>query len=205
LPPTHHQGEEAARLVKACQQGKKGAREKLIQYYQAIVEGHVTNLLHRYKCTHLISEHREAIIQQIWTELFNKINQFPQDEFPAWFAFLRRWRTLDYIRKEIQYQQHHANINPDHHIHAKTESANKHQPFQEERLQQKELRLELKICQKQLPARQRHFIEYFYFKGQSYKQIAAQFGIQESSIGTIHTRSVRNLKKLLKKRRKIEL
>ena len=202
MPQNHHRREQEERLVQACQRGQKGAREKLIRYYHAIVEGHVTNLLHRYKCTHLISEHREEIIQQIWAELFNRIHQFPPDGFSSWFAFLRRWRTLDYIRKEIQYQQHHSIVNHDHYIYAKAESANKRQPVQEDLLQKKELRLELRICQRQLPVRQRYFIELFYFQGLSYKQIAAHFGIQESSVGTIHTRSLRNLKKLLKKRQK---
>ena len=202
LPQNHRRHQEETKLILACQSGQAGAREKLIEHYQAVVEGHVTNLLHRYKCTHLIAEHRDEIVQQIWTELFNQINRFPPNEFPSWFAFLRRWRTLDYIRKEIHYKQHHSNLNPDHFMHARAASDSNQQPSPEESIQRKELRLEIKICQKQLPRRQRNFIEFFYFQGLSYKQIAAQFGIQESSIGTIHTRSLRNLKKLLKKRQK---
>jgi RNA polymerase sigma-70 factor, ECF subfamily len=186
-------------VVQACREGRPEAFERLIELYQPVVSRHVTHLLHQYGCSRMIPGHREEIIQQIWTGLIEQIARFPADEFPAWFALYRRWRTLDYLRREFRYSNRH--VATEEGAWPGERDVNPSGPNPEDSVQNKQDRLRILGCLEQMPEKQREFIRLFYFEGWSYDRIASRYGIGLGSVGSLHTRAVRRLRKLFIKKR----
>lgn len=184
--------------VRACQRGDREAREQLVHRFQSIVEAHVTNLLHAYGCSRLISEHRAEIVQQIWGALFSRLDDIPPDDFSTWFALLRRWRTVDYLRKELAYQD--QRITADERMIDRSPRNPSPTPGPEDLLDRREAQLEVRLCIEGMAPRQRDFLVLHFFRGLSYKEIAARFGIRVSSVGTLHARALKNLEKRLRER-----
>ena len=184
-------------LIRATRKGKPGAFEELVEFYQPLVKRHISNLLHQYGCTHLISDHLEEIAQQVWAELFVKHHKYPEEKFLSWFAFLRRWKTLDYIRKELKYQNRHISKEANPGMGLKDDSKQLKGP--EEAFRNKQLRIQIRLCLEGIPEKHQEFIRLYYFKGWTYRKIADHLGISLGSVGSIHTRALRKLKKCMEK------
>ena len=161
-------------LVRRCVRGDPRAQEQLVRLYQGTVERHVAQLLHQYNCSRLVATHLDEIVQEIWAELFKRLPDSSPRDFGPWFAFLRRWRTVDYLRKELKYRDRHA-VTDDISATPGTEPARK-TASQEETLHRAEMRREIKICLKKLPPRQREFVWLYYFKDYSYNEICRAHG-----------------------------
>jgi RNA polymerase sigma factor (sigma-70 family) len=189
-------------LVQACIEGRPGAFESLVELYQPVVTRHVTYLLHQYSCGRMIAGHREEIIQQIWAGLIEQIAKFPADEFPAWFALYRRWKTLDYLRSEFRYSNRH--LPAEEHAWRGERDGNPSRPSPEDACQNKQDRLRILGCMEQIPEKHREFIRLYYFEGWSYERIASHYGIGQGSVGSLHTRAVRRLRKVFVKKKSIK-
>ncbi len=189
--------EDVKVLVHASRNGEAGAFQKLIELYQPTVRKHVVRLLRQYSCSHLIPEHLDEIVQQIWAELIGQLHKFPEDQFSAWFSFFRRWKTLDYIRKELKFQKRHL-LNKDN-PGLDNQSASSNQDDPEEALMNRQVRLHVRMCLDKFSPQYQSFINLYYFQGWSYEQIAKHLGIQVGSVGSLHTRAIRKLRKYMKK------
>lgn len=185
-------------LVEACKGREPDAWAQLVHRYQATVESHVIYVLHRYGGSHLIQDHLAEIVQQIWTELYARIEEFPVSEFRSWFSFLRRWRTLDYMRRELKFQGRHGPLPENAAAQRKPTNGRPLPP--DEAAERRELGVEVRLCLETIPAKQREFVILYYYKGLSYKDIAGHFGIRVGSVGTLHSRAMRSLRRRLQKR-----
>ena len=189
--------EEENAILVLCRGGDKVAFEKLIVMYTPIVRKHVLQMLHQYGCSKRINEYQEEIVQQIWMELFRQFNKFPEEKFAVWFAFLRRWKTIDYIRKELKYQNRHpaAGDNP----YTQGDNFPESNKNPEDIAHDKQIHTELRKCLEKIPRKQREFINLYYFQHWTYQSIGDHMGIGIGSVGSLHTRAIKKLKVLVKK------
>ena len=186
-------------LLQACSEGRTEAFEKLVERYQPVVIRHVTYMLHQYGCGRMIPGHRDEIIQQIWTGLIEQIAKFPADEFPSWFSLYRRWKTLDYLRKEFRYLDRHVGGVEDGVRRPEEWNGNPERQNPENLVANKQEHLRVLVCLEKIPRKYRDFIRLYYFKGWSYGQIASHYEIGVGSVGSLHTRAVRKLRKVVQK------
>jgi len=190
--------QEDAELIRACREGRPGARDRLIEIYQPIVDRHVRQLCRQYGCTHLIPGHAAEIAQQVWAELFVRLDKMPQEHFAPAFAMLRRWRTVDYLRRELRYRNRHAHVED---AGAVADGPDPSPMCVHERMQRyAELRIEVRICLKGFPEKQGRFLQLYYFQGWTYKQIARSLGLEANTMGSLHARSLKRLKKAMQRR-----
>lgn len=152
------------------------------------VERHVLAVLHRHGFGYLAGSHLQDIVNHVWRDLFENISRFEQGEFGPWFAYRRVKRVLDYLRKEARHVPPRRDPDPDREPAA---AARTRDPERQVLLR------EIRAGLEQLPPRYALVLKCYYWDGLSYGEIADLLGLGHNSIGSLHARALKKLRKTL--------
>ena len=177
-------------LVLACRRGDPLAWERLIRRYQRLIYAIPLR-------AGLDEDHAAEIFQDVFTTLFQKLNDIEQPEkLQAWLVTTTRRKTLHEISKAQVRQQSHINTDesPDVAISVRDES-----PLPDEQLLILEEQHRVRAALVSMDERCRTLLEMLFYLSEppSYAEIAASLGIPEGSIGPTRARCLAKLLRLL--------
>ena len=179
-------------LVLACRRGDQLAWEKLIRRYQRLIYAIPLR-------AGLDEDHTAEIFQDVFTTLFQKLNDLEQPEkLQAWLVTTTRRKTLHAISKAQLRQQSHVNTDEPQHL---ATSVRDEAPLPDEQLLILEEQQRIRVALSSLDERCRTLLEMLFYLPEplSYADIAASLGIPEGSIGPTRARCLAKLLRLLKK------
>ena len=192
LPGTLIQMEESdLELVLACRRGDQLAWERLIRRYQRLIYAIPLR-------AGLDEDHAAEIFQDVFTTLFEKLNDIEQPEkLHAWLVTTTRRKTLHEISK-AQVRQSHVNTDDPTHVPA---SITDETPLPDEQLLILEAQHRIRMALSSLDERCKTLMEMLFYLDEppSYADIASSLGIPEGSIGPTRARCLAKLLRLLKK------
>src|SRR5688500_8220124 len=179
-------------LILACRRGDQLAWEKLIHRYQRLIYAIPLR-------AGLDQDHAAEIFQDVFTTLFQKLNDLEQPErLQAWLVTTTRRKTLHAISKAQVRQQSYGNTDepPDVTMLIRDEA-----PLPDEQLLILEEQHRLRLALSSLDERCRALLEMLFYLAErpTYAEIATSLGIPEGSIGPTRARCLAKLLRLLKK------
>ena len=183
--------ESDLQLVLACRRGDQLAWERLIRRYQRLIYAIPLR-------AGLDEDHAGEIFQEVFTTLFEKLNDIEQPEkLHAWLVTTARRKTLHAISKALVRQQSDRDTDED----LQTRSVKDATPLPDEQLLILEEQHRIRTALSLLDERCRSLLEILFYRDEptSYVEIAAAFGIPEGSIGPTRARCLAKLLRLLKK------
>ena len=181
-------------LVLACRRGDQLAWEKLIQRYQRLI---YTIPLR----AGLDEDHAAEIFQDVFTTLFQKLNDIEEPEkLHAWLVTTARrktWRTISKAHAGTR-SPAHFDLTP-----AEAERIRDETPLPDEQLVILEEQHQIRTALSSLDERCRRLLQMLFYQREppSYARIAASLGIPEGSIGPTRARCLGKLLQILKKQR----
>ena len=183
--------ESDLQLVLACRRGDQHAWERLIRRYQRLIYAIPLR-------AGLDEDHAGEIFQEVFTTLFEKLNDIEQPEkLHAWLVTTARRKTLHAISKAPVRQQSDWDTDED----LQARSIKDETPLPDEQLLILEEQHRIRAALSLLDERCRSLLEILFYRDEptSYAEIAAAFGIPEGSIGPTRARCLAKLLRLLKK------
>jgi RNA polymerase sigma factor (sigma-70 family) len=191
LPGTLIQMEESdQQLVLACRRGDQLAWERLIRRYQRLIYAIPLR-------AGLDEDHAAEIFQDVFTTLFQKLNDIEQPEkLQAWLVTTTRRKTLHEISKALIQQQSH--VNTDEPVNVATLIRDE-TPLPDEQLLILEEQHRIRTALSSLDERCRTLLEMLFYAAEppSYADIAASLGVSEGSIGPTRARCLAKLLRML--------
>lgn len=183
--------ESDLQLVLACRRGDQLAWERLIRRYQRLIYAIPLR-------AGLDEEDAGEIFQEVFTALFEKLNDIEQPEkLHAWLVTTARRKTLHAISKALLRKQSDWDTDEDLHP---ARSIRDVTPLPDEQLLILEEQHRIRTALSLLDERCRSLLEMlFYREPMSYAEIADAFGIPEGSIGPTRARCLAKVLRLLKK------
>ena len=184
--------ENDLQLVLACRRGDQLAWEKLIRRYQRLIYAIPRR-------AGLDEDHAAEIFQEVFTTLFQKLNDIQEPErLQAWLVTTARRRTLRTISKMHGRPESDVNID---------ESADDaagvpdETPLPDEQLISLEEQHQVRMALSILDPRCRTLLQMLFYRPEpaSYAEIAAALGIPEGSVGPTRARCLGKLLRILKK------
>ena len=177
-------------LVLACRRGDQLAWEKLIRRYQRLIYAIPLR-------AGLDEDHAAEIFQDVFTTLFQKLNDLEQPEkLQAWLVTTARRKTLQTISK-VRVQQSH--VVPDEEPHGAS-SIRDEAPLPDEQLLILEEQHRVRTALSLLDERCKTLLEMLFYVSEppSYGDIATSLGVPEGSIGPTRARCLAKLLRMLK-------
>ncbi len=153
------------------------------------VEGHALSILKRYGKEWMAGPHLQDIVNYLWKDVIENIYKFEKGDFELWFAYRRKKRVSDYLRREAKHYPPGAGAGKKREV---ADSDPCVDPWQQCLLHQVHAGLE------KLPPKYAKMLLLYYGDGLSYKEIADHLGMGHNSIGSLHSRAKKKLKKILK-------
>jgi len=184
--------ESDLQLVLACRRGDRLAWERLIRRYQRLIYAIPLR-------AGLDEDHAGEIFQEVFTTLFEKLNDIEQPEkLHAWLVTTTRRKTLHAISKAFVRQQSDLNTDEDS---PSARSIADETPLPDEQLLILEEQHRIRTALSSLDDRCRSLLEMLFYRDEppSYTEIASALGIPEGSIGPTRARCLAKLLRLLKK------
>jgi len=178
-------------LVLACRRGDQLAWERLVRRYQRLIYAIPLR-------AGLDADHAAEIFQDVFTTLFEKLNDIEQPEkLQAWLVTTTRRKTLHEISK-AQVRQLHVNTDEPTQVPA---SIRDETPLPDEQLLILEKQHRIRIALSSLDERCKTLLEMLFYLDEppSYSDIASALRIPEGSIGPTRARCLAKLLRLLKK------
>ena len=176
-------------LARKCQQNDREAWDQLVERLHPRVEGHVLSILRRYGLEQMIGPHLQDIVNYVWKDVIENIHKFEKGNFELWFAYRRVRRVLDYLRIEAK------------HAPSGSAAVRRREIMDGDSHADPQKRLLFRQVQtviESLPPKYANMMMLYYWEGLSYKEIADSLGLGHNSIGSLHSRALRKLKKKLK-------
>ena len=178
-------------LVLACRRGDQLAWERLIRRYQRLIYAIPLR-------AGLDEDHAGEIFQDVFTTLFQKLNDIEQPEkLHAWLVTTTRRKTLHAISKALIHQ--HSDVNTDelHLVAVIRDEA----PLPDEQLLMLEEQHRIRTALSSLDERCRTLLQMLFYGAEppSYADAAKALGIPEGSIGPTRARCLAKMLRLLKK------
>ena len=181
--------ESDVQLVLACRRGDQLAWERLIRRYQRLIYAIPLR-------AGLDEDHAAEIFQDVFTTLFQKLNDLEQPEkLHAWLVTTARRKTLHTISKAQTQQSHlHTDDEPD-----VAASIIDEAPLPDEQLMILEEQHRIRTALASLDERCKKLLEMLFYLSEqpSYAEIAASLGIPEGSIGPTRARCLAKLLRML--------
>jgi RNA polymerase sigma factor (sigma-70 family) len=177
-------------LVLACRRGDQLAWERLIQRYQRLIYAIPLR-------AGLDQEHAAEIFQDVFTTLFQKLNDLEQPEkLQAWLVTTTRRQTLHAISK-AQVQQAHVIIDEEPYMAA---SIRDEAPLPDEQLLILEEQHRIRTALSSLDERCQTLLKMLFYGSEppSYADVATSLGLPEGSIGPTRARCLAKLLRMLK-------
>ena len=178
-------------LVLACRRGDQLAWERLIRRYQRLIYAIPLR-------AGLDEDHAAEIFQDVFTTLFEKLNDIEQPEkLHAWLVTTTRRKTLHAISKAQLRQQSQANIDETPYV---ATSLRDEAPLPDEQLLMLEEQHRIRTALSSLDERCKTLLEMLFYRSDppSYAEIASSLGLPEGSIGPTRARCLAKLLRLLK-------
>jgi len=178
-------------LVLACRRGDQLAWERLIRRYQRLIYAIPLR-------AGLDEDHAGEIFQDVFTTLFQKLNDIEQPEkLQAWLVTTTRRKTLHAISKALVHQRSDVNTDELHLVAAIRDEA----PLPDEQLLILEEQHRIRTALSSLDDRCRTLLQMLFYGAEppSYADVAAALGIPEGSIGPTRARCLAKMLRLLKK------
>ena len=183
--------ESDLQLIVACRRGDQLAWERLIRRYQRLIYAIPLR-------AGLDEDHAGEIFQDVFTTLFQKLNDIEQpDKLQAWLVTTTRRKTLHAISKALVHQQSDVNTDDVHLASSIRDDA----PLPDEQLLILEEQHRIRTALASLDQRCRTLLEMLFYAAEppSYADVAAALGIPEGSIGPTRARCLAKMLRLLKK------
>ncbi|HEX7774263.1 MAG TPA: sigma-70 family RNA polymerase sigma factor [Pyrinomonadaceae bacterium] len=177
-------------LVLACRRGDQLAWERLILRYQRLIYAIPLR-------AGLDEDHAAEIFQDVFTTLFQKLNDIEEPEkLQAWLVTTARRKTLRTISKA--HSQARSDINSET---AEAALIPDEAPLPDEQLLILEEQHRIRSALSQLDERCGALLQMLFYRSEppSYAEIAAFLGIPEGSIGPTRARCLAKLLRILKK------
>jgi RNA polymerase sigma factor (sigma-70 family) len=177
-------------LVLACRRGDQLAWETLIRRYQRLI---YTIPLR----AGLDEDHAAEIFQDVFTTLFEKLNDIEQPEkLQAWLVTTTRRKTLHEVSKARVRQQ--SQVTTDESPNVAT-SIRDEAPLPDEQLLMLEEQHRIRTAVSSLDERCKTLLEMLFYVAEppSYADVAAFLGIPEGSIGPTRARCLAKLLRML--------
>ena len=177
-------------LVSACRRGDQLAWERLIRRYQRLIYAIPLR-------AGLDADHAAEIFQDVFTTLFQKLNDLEQPEkLQAWLVTTTRRKTLLAISK-AKVQQSHVISDEEPEV---STSIRDEAPLPDEQLLILEEQHRIRMALSSLDDRCKTLLEMLFYASEppSYSEIASSLGLPEGSIGPTRARCLAKLLKLLK-------
>jgi RNA polymerase sigma factor (sigma-70 family) len=184
--------ETDSQLVLACRRGDQLAWERLIRRYQRLIYAIPLR-------AGLDEDHAAEIFQDVFTTLFEKLNDVEQPErLQAWLVTTTRRKTLHAISKAKVRQQSHVNTDEPPYV---TTLIRDEAPLPDEQLLILEEQHRIRTALSSLDERCRTLLEMLFYVAEppSYADIATSLGVPEGSIGPTRARCLAKLLRMLKK------
>ena len=179
-------------LVLACRRGDQLAWETLVRRYQRLIYAIPLR-------AGLDEDHAAEIFQDVFTTLFEKLNDIEQpDRLQAWLVTTTRRKTLHAVSKALVRQQSYLDTDePSDVATLMTDEA----PLPDEQLLILEEQHRIRTALSSLDERCRMLLEMLFYVAEppSYADIATSLGVPEGSIGPTRARCLAKLLRLLKK------
>jgi RNA polymerase sigma factor (sigma-70 family) len=178
-------------LVLACRRGDQLAWEKLIRRYQRLIYAIPLR-------AGLDEDHAAEIFQEVFTTLFQKLNDIDEPErLQAWLVTTARRKTWRTISKERRPRSHVDTDIPSDEAAAIRDEA----PLPDEQLLILEEQHRIRTAVSLLDERCRKLLHMLFYRSEppSYAELAASLGIPEGSIGPTRARCLAKLLRMLKK------
>ena len=178
-------------LVLACRRGDQLAWQKLIRRYQRLIYSIPLR-------AGLDEDHAAEIFQDVFTTLFEKLNDIEHPEkLQAWLVTTTRRKVLHAVNKVLVRQQ--SDVNTEEHPHLAT-SIRDEAPLPDERLLILEEQHRIRTAISSLDDRCRRLLEMLFYRAEppSYAEIATALGVPEGSIGPTRARCLAKLLRMLK-------
>ena len=182
--------ESDVQLVLACRRGDQHAWERLIRRYQRLIYAIPLR-------AGLDEDHAAEIFQDVFTTLFQKLNDIEEPEkLHAWLVTTTRRKTLHEISKAHVRQQSHVNTDDPPNVATLIKDDS---PLPDEQLLILEEQHRIRIALSSLDERCRTLLEMLFYSSEppSYADIAAALGVPEGSIGPTRARCLAKLLRLL--------
>lgn len=179
-------------LVLACRRGDQLAWERLIRRYQRLIYAIPLR-------AGLDEDHAAEIFQDVFTTLFEKLNDIEQPEkLQAWLVTTTRRKTLHTVSKALVRQQSHVNTDESPHV---VTLIRDEAPLPDEQLLILEEQHRIRTALSSLDERCKTLLEMLFYLAEppSYADVASSLGIPEGSIGPTRARCLAKLLRLLKK------
>jgi len=177
-------------LVVACRRGDQLAWERLIRRYQRLIYAIPLR-------AGLDEDHASEVFQDVFTTLFQKLNDIEQPEkLQAWLVTTARRKTLHEISKaQVRHQSH---VNTDEPLNVATLIRDE-APLPDEQLLILEEEHRIRTALSSLDERCRTLLELLFYAAEppSYADIAASLGVPEGSIGPTRARCLAKLLRML--------
>jgi RNA polymerase sigma factor (sigma-70 family) len=183
--------ESDVQLVLACRRGDQLAWERLIRRYQRLIYAIPLR-------AGLDEDHASEIFQDVFTTLFQKLNDIEQPEkLQAWLVTTTRRKTLHIVSKTLVHQQSDVNTDEPHVAASIRDEA----PLPDEQLLILEEQHRIRTALSTLDERCRTLLEMLFYRAEpaSYADVASALGIPEASIGPTRARCLGKMLRLLKK------
>ena len=177
-------------LVVACRRGDQPAWERLIRRYQRLIYAIPLR-------AGLDEDHAAEIFQDVFTTLYQKLNDLEQPEkLHAWLVTTARRKTLHAISK-AQLQQSHVNTDDDPYL---ATSIMDEAPLPDEQLLILEEQHRIRMALSSLDERCKTLLQMLFYVSEppSYAEIATALGLPEGSIGPTRARCLAKLLRMLK-------
>ena len=191
LPGTLIQMEESdLQLVLACRRGDQLAWERLIRRYQRLIYAIPLR-------AGLDEDHAAEIFQDVFTTLFQKLNDIEQPEkLQAWLVTTTRRKTLHEIAKAHVRLQSQVNTDDPPHV---ATLIRDEEPLPDEQLLILEEQHRIRTALSSLDERCRTLLGMLFYLAEppSYADIAASLGVPEGSIGPTRARCLAKLLRML--------
>lgn len=177
-------------LVSACRRGDQLAWERLIRRYQRLIYAIPLR-------AGLDADHAAEIFQDVFTTLFQKLNDLEQPEkLHAWLVTTTRRKTLHAISK-AQAQQSHLISEEEPEV---STSIRDEAPLPDEQLLILEEQHRIRTALSSMDDRCKTLLQMLFYASEppSYADIAKSLGIPEGSIGPTRARCLAKLLRMLK-------
>jgi RNA polymerase sigma factor (sigma-70 family) len=185
--------ESDLQIVLACRRGDQLAWERLIRRYQRLIYAIPLR-------AGLDSDHASDIFQDVFTTLFQKLNDIENPEkLQAWLVTTTRRKTLHALSKAVIRQT--SDVNTDDQSQPAI-SIRDEAPLPDEQLLILEEQHRIRTALSSLDERCKTLLEILFYRAEppSYADVASALGIAEGSIGPTRARCLAKLLRLLKNR-----
>ena len=177
-------------MVLACRRGDQLAWERLIRRYQRLIYAIPLR-------AGLDEDHAAEIFQDVFTTLFEKLNDIEQPEkLQAWLVTTTRRKTLHEISKAQVRRQSYVNIDEPPNV---ATLIRDEAPLPDQQLLILEEQQRIRTAVSSLDERCKALLEMLFYVGEppSYADIATFLGVPEGSIGPTRARCLAKLLRLL--------